>query len=119
MHLNAGVPGFEVAGDAGNCPPGAGAGHEGMQVAARLAPDLGPGAQVRPEVRQVLKLICEERAAGLCRCLLRMESVRVSLQVQGNLSYERGAALQQVKQRLYLICDMPAESAAHIRILID
>ncbi len=83
MHLNAGVPGFEVAGDAGNCPPGAGAGHEGMQVAARLAPDLGPGAQVRPEVRQVLKLICEERAAGLCRCLLRMESVRVSLQVQG------------------------------------
>ena len=53
-------------------PPGAGAADEGVQPAARLAQDLRAGAQVRPEVGQILELVCEKRCAGgLLRSRLR------------------------------------------------
>lgn len=50
-----------------------------MQPAARLPPNLAPGAQVRAEVCQILELVREQRAARLRRCLLHKE--------QGQLVY--------------------------------
>lgn len=44
MHLDAGVLGLEVAGDASNGPPGAGTRDKGMQPGTRLSPNLAPCA---------------------------------------------------------------------------